>query len=136
MVAIEQNMLYIIIAVIVIVILVLVVFMRRRGSKGSLNVNQYLTREAELKKIQIVEREEGFKTKIPPYLKRPQDELDDIREATSELLHKNAYDNSKVEDKVDRLKSLEKEINLQNQLKIIHKKGLELNRKVKPKKGK
>lgn len=136
MVVIEQNMLYIIIAVIVIVILLLVVFIRRRGSKGSLSVNQYLAREAELKKVQIVEREEGFITKIPPYLKRPQDELKDIREATSELQHKNAYDNSKIEDKVEHLESLEKEINLQNQLKIIHKKGLELNRKVRPKKGK
>lgn len=137
MVAIDQNMLYIIIAVLVIVIILLIVFMRRRGSKeGPKNVNQYLSREAKHKKVQIVEREEGFETKIPLYLRRQQDELNDIREAFFDLEHKNIYHNSKVQDKVECLESREEQINLEKQLKNILKKNLELNSKIKPKKGK
>lgn len=137
MVALDQNMLYIIIAVLVVVIILLIVFMRRRGSKGGpSNVNQYLAREAELKKVQIVERGEGFETKIPLYLRRQQDELNDIREAFSDLEHKNIYHNRGVQDKVERLESREEQLDLKKQLKNIHKKYMELNSKIKPKRGK
>ncbi len=136
MVALDQNTLYIIIAILVVVIILFVVIMRRRGSKeGPSNINQYLAKEAQLKKVQIVESEEGFRTKIPLYMRRPQDDLNDIRETTSELFHKNAYYNSKVEDEVESLEAQDKQVNLQKQVKGIEKKNLELNRRVKPKKG-
>ena len=137
MVVFNQNMLYIIIAVIVVVIILVVVFMRRRGSKGGpSNVNEYLKKEADLKKLEIAERDIGFKIKIPLFMRRPEDELEDIQETTTELQHKNAYYNSKVESRVEHLKSQDKPVNIQKQLKGIEKKNLELNRLVKPKEGK
>ena len=134
MVAIEQNMLYIIIAVLLIVIILIALYIRRRGSKKSPSVNKYLKEEANHKKLEIVERDIGFKLKIPLYMKRPEDELEDIRETTSKLEHRNAYYSSKVESRIERLESQEKKINIQRQLKDIKKKDLKLNRLIEPKK--
>ncbi len=136
MVALNQNMLYIIIAVVVIAVIVLAVFLRRRRSKeGPSNVNKFLADEAYNVKIKIA------KELIEPqsknlHLKIPQDDLNDIRETTSQLEHKNAYFNSKIEDKVELLKTKEKQLNLQKQLKEIDKRKLKLDEIVKPKEGK
>jgi len=137
MVSFDQNTLYIIVGVILIVIIILAVFLRRRGSKKApSNTNKYLTEEAKNKKIKIVEKAEGFSTELPLYKLGPEDKLNSIRETTSELQHKNAYYNSKVEERVERLDHQEKHVNLQKQLKTINKKEHELNRTVKPKKEK
>ncbi len=137
MVSFDQNSLYIIVGIILIVIIILAVFMRRRGSKkGPSNPNQYLADEAKNKKIKIVERAEGFSSEIPLYKLGPEDKMNTIRETTSELQHKNAYYNSKVEERVERLENQEKQVNLQKQLKTIYKKDHELNRTVKHEKKK
>lgn len=128
MVAIEQNMLYVIIAVVVILIILTVVFVRRRGSKnGPSNVNEYLTKEAEHKKLEIAEKDTGFKMRIPLFMRRPEDDLEDIREVTSQLEHRNAYLNSKVEFRLEKLESDKKDINIQRKLKDIEKRDLKLN---------
>ena len=132
MVASEKNKQNIATAVIIVVILFLAIFKRRSQTKKEpSNINKYLVQEADLKKVQIVEREEELKPKIPLYLRRPQDELKDIRETTSNLMHRNAYYNSKVEDRIERLEFQEKQINIKRPLKSIDKKNLELNRRVK-----
>jgi hypothetical protein len=137
MVALDQNMLYIIIAVLVVVIILLALILRRRGSReGPSNVNHYLESEAKSKEVKIVERQEGFQTKVPFYQRRPADDLADIREKTSDLLHQNIYNNQKIEDKAEFLGSLEKQVNLQSQVKHIQKKFTELNSPFKPKKEK
>ncbi len=137
MVALDQNTLYIIIAVLVVVIILVAVFLRRRHSRdGQSNVNQYLASETKLKKVQLVERQEGFQTEIPFYMRRTEDDLKDIREKTSDLLHKNIYHNRKVEDKSEHLGSLDKQVNLKKQVKSIQEKYLELTTPVRPKKGK
>lgn len=137
MVALDQNLLYIILAVLVVVIILLAVFLRRRRSRdGPSNVNQYLAKEARLKKVQIVESQEGFQNKIPLYLRRTDDDLKDIREATSDLQHKTIYQNRKIGDKAEHLGSLDKQINLKRQITSIEKKYLELASPVKPKKEK
>ena len=137
MVSFDQNTLYIIVGIIIIVIIFLAVFMRRRGSKkGPSNINQYLAEEAKNKKVKIVESAEGLETEIPLYKLGPEDKLNNIRETTAELEHKNSYYNTKVEDRLERLETQEKHLNVQKQLKIIGKKEIELNRMAKPKKGK
>ena len=109
--------------------------MRRRGSKkGPSSINQYLAEEAKNKKIKIVENTDGTSTKIPLYKLGPEDRLNSIREATTELEHKNAYYNRKVEDRIERLDADEKRLNLQKQLRNIDKIETQLNSKVKPKK--
>lgn len=135
--ALDQNMLYIIIAVLVVVIILLALILRRRGSRdGPSNINEYLKSEAKSKEVKIVESQEGFQTKVPLYQRRPADDLADIREKTSSLMHQNIYHNRKVEDQVEFLGSLEKQVNLQKQVKDIQKKFLELNSPVKPEKEK
>ena len=58
MVAISQNILYIIIAVIVIIGLIIVFMLRRRrGGNEMISNPKYLAKETEQKKINIVERE-------------------------------------------------------------------------------
>lgn len=137
MVSLDRNTLYIIIGVIIILIILMVVFMKRRGSKkGPSSINQYLAEEAKNKKIKIVENADGRNTKIPHYKLGPEDRLKSIREATSELEHKNAYYNQKVEERIERLDADEKQLNLQKQLKNIDKIENQLNSKVKPKKDK
>lgn len=137
MVALDQNMLYIIIAVLVVVIILLALILRRRGSReGPSNVNHYLESEAKSKEVKIVESQEGFQIKVPFYQRGPADDLADIREKTSDLLHQNIYHNQKIKDKTEFLGSLEKQVNLQSQVNHIRKKFTELNSPVKPKKEK
>ncbi len=137
MVSFDQNTLYIIIGIVIIVIIIIAVLIRRRGSKkGPSNINQYLKEEAKNKKAKIVERAEGMKPQVPLYKLGPEDELSNIRETTMELEHKNAYYNKKVEERIERLDNLEKDLNLTKQLKNINKKEIELNFRAKPKKGK
>lgn len=137
MIALDQNLLYIIIAVLVVVIILIALILRRRRSReGPSNINQYLESEADAKKVKLVERKEGFQTRIPLYLRRPRDDISDIREKTSKLEHQNLYHNQKIEDKTELLESLEKQANHKRQVKGIEKKLLELNSPAKPKKGK
>lgn len=136
MVSFNQNTLYIIVVIILIVIIFLAVFIRRRSSsKGPSNINQYLAEEAKNKKVKIVERAEGMKTEVPLYQLGPQDKLNSIRETSTELQHKNAYYNTKVENRIEHLDNQEKQLNLKKQLENIKNKNLELNSIVKPKKG-
>ncbi len=135
----EQNLLYIIIAVTVVVIIIMAVFIRRRRSnKGSKNLNQFLAQEAELKKMEIVERESRSNYRDENVLlKRPLDKLKDLQKDTTEVLHKIVYFNSKIYEKGNILESAEKHPNLEKQLKNIEKKNQELNKMVnKSKKGK
>ena len=131
MVALDQNMLYIILAVLVILIILVIVFVRRRRSKdGPSNINKLLQNEAELKKKQIAESEAGFKLKTPLYMRRPQDELNDIREVTSQLEHQKIYHNRKVEEKLEKLETTQKNVNLQRQHQKISKKHQELSENI------
>lgn len=136
MVAIDQNLLYIIIAVVVVVIILLAVLLRRRrGSpSGPANVNQYLQSEAELTKAQIIESREGFKAKKPMYMRKPEDDISDIRGITRKLQRKNIYYSPEVLEKLDELEHQENLINLKKQADQIHKKSFELQQLVKPKK--
>lgn len=128
----EQNLLYIIIAVIMVVVIIIAVFIRRRRTgKGPKNVNQFLAHEAELKKMEIVERESqsnyGDENVL---LKGPRDKLKDIQKGTSEVMHKIFYFNSKIFEKGNILESELKHPNLEKQLKNIEKKNQKLNKTV------
>jgi hypothetical protein len=136
MVAIEQNMLYIIIAVIAVIIIILaLIIRRRRSSKGPKNLNKYLTEEADKKKQEIVENKLESKSKNI-LLKTQKDKIKDIQENTEDTQHKVIYLNSKLDSKVSGLQSKDKHIKLEKTLKKIDKKNQELNRIIEPDKGK
>ncbi len=131
MVAIEQNIIYIVIAAVVVVGIIVVLMRRRRTRKGQRNVNKYLAKEAELTKIEIVEKDLGFKRIMGEgvLLKGQQEKLSDIREITSDLMHKLLYFNSNIDEKVNRLEAKRESVNLQKLLMDIDKREKELNKK-------
>jgi type III secretory pathway component EscV len=136
MVAIEQNMLYIIIAVIAVIIIILaLIIRRRRSSKGPKNLKEYLTQEADKKKQEIVENKLESKSKNI-LLKTQKDKIKDIQENTDDTQHKVIYLDSKLNGKMAGLLAKDKHIKLEKTLKKIDKKNQELNRIIEPDKGK
>jgi len=92
MVAIEQNVFYIVIAAIVVVGLIIALMQWRRVREAQTNV-EFLTKQAELKKIELVERDLESKRMMSDIVlpKDQQEKLTHIMENTSDLMHKAGY---------------------------------------------
>ena len=92
MVAIDQNVFYIVIAAIVVVGLIVALMQWRRVREAQTNV-EFLTKQAELKKIELVERDLESKRMMSDIVlpKDQQEKLTNIRENTSNLMHKAGY---------------------------------------------
>jgi hypothetical protein len=137
MVAISQNMLYIIIAVIVIIGLI-VAFMlhRRRGGNDEISNPKYLAKETEYKKIKIVERDlESQYINDIVLSDGQQKKLNNIRENTSDLTHKVVYFNNKINEKLDSLEEDKEYIKLHKLLTNLNKTNQKLGKKISKKKG-
>ncbi len=138
MVAITQNEFYIIIAVIVVVGLIIALMQWRRVREAQTNV-QFLTKQAELKKIELVERDLESKRMMSDIVlpKDQQEKLTKIRETTSDLMHKAGYINNEINERIDRLEAKSEYAKLQKLLMDIEEKEKELEKKTnKPKGGK
>ncbi len=137
MVAIQQNVLYIIIAVIVVVGLIIAFMLRRRrGGKEKVLNAKYFAKETEDKKIKIVERdlESNYTDNINiPYAQ--QKKLSNIRENTSDLTHKVGYFNNKVNEKLYSLEEEKEYMKLQKLLTNLDKTEQNLGKKLSKKKG-
>lgn len=134
----DQNLLYIIIAVVVVIVIIIVAaLLLRRGSKGRPSqLSKYMASEAELAKERVLEREILPITKTPLYLRTSRDDLQDFKEAVSDVQRKNIYDNRRVKSRLKQLTEKEIDEDLKKQLNSINKRNLELNRTIKPKKDK
>ncbi len=138
MVAITQNEFYIIIAVIVVVGLIIALMQWRRVREAQTNV-QFLTKQAELKKIELVERDLESKRMMSDIVlpKDQQEKLTKIRATTSDLMHKAGYINNEINERIDRLEAKSEYAKLQKLLMDIEEKEKELEKKTnKPKGGK
>ena len=138
MVAITQNEFYIIIAVIVVVGLIIALMQWRRVREAQTNV-QFLTKQAELKKIELVERDLESKRMMSDIVlpKDQQEKLTNIRATTSDLMHKAGYINNEINERIDRLEAKSEYAKLQKLLMDIEEKEKELEKKTnKPKGGK
>ena len=137
MVAIEQNVLYIIIAVIIVIGLIIAFMLRRRrGGKEKILNAKYFAKETEEKKIKIVERdlESNYMDNIIlPY--GQQKKLSNIRENTSDLTLKVGYFNNKINQKLYSLEEEKEYVKLQKLLTNVDKTKQKLGKKISKKKG-
>ena len=136
MVAITQNEFYIIIAVIVVVGLIIALMQWRRVREAQTNV-QFLTKQAELKKIELVERDLKSKRMMSDIVlpKDQQEKLTKIRATTSDLMHKAGYINNEINERIDRLEAKSEYAKLQKLLMDIEEKEKELEKKTSKSKG-
>ena len=136
MVAIDQNVIYIVIAAIVVVGLIVALMQWRRVREAQTNV-EFLTKQAEIKKIELVERDLESKRMMNDIVlpKDQQEKLTNIRENTSNLMHKAGYLHGEINERVNRLEAKTEYIKLQKLLMDIEEKEKELENKSKKSKG-
>ena len=127
---IPQNLFYIIIAVIAVVGLIFALIQWRRVRQAQSNVN-FLTKQAELRKIELVERDLESKRMMRDIVlpKDQQENLSMIRNNTSNLIQKAGYLNSEINERVDRLEATSEYIKLQKLLMDIDEKEKEFEKK-------
>jgi 23S rRNA maturation-related 3'-5' exoribonuclease YhaM len=132
MVAIDQNVFYIIIAVIVVFGLIIALMQWRRVREAQTNV-EFLTKQAELKKIELVERDLESKRMMNDIVlpKDQQEKLTNIRETTSNLMQKTGFLHSEINERVNRLEAKTEYAKLQKLLMDIEEKEKELENKSK-----
>ena len=136
MVAITQNEFYIIIAAIVVVGLIIALMQWRRVREAQTNV-EFLTKQAELKKIELVERDLESKRMMSDIVlpKDQQEKLTNIRATTSDLMHKAGYINNEINERINRLEAKTEYAKLQKLLMDIEEKEKELEKKTSKSKG-
>jgi hypothetical protein len=137
MALIDQNVLYIVIAVIAVVGLIVALMQWRRVREAQTNV-EFLTKQAELKKIELVEKDLETKRMMNDIVlpKDQQEKLTSIRENTSKLMNKSGYLHSEINERVNRLEAKTEYIKLQKLLMDIEAKEKDLEKKTKKKGGK
>ena len=136
MVAIDQNVFYIVIAAIVVVGLIVALMQWRRVREAQTNV-EFLTKQAELKKIELVERDLESKRMMSDIVlpKDQQEKLSIIRATTSDLMHKAGYINNEINERINRLEAKTEYAKLQKLLMDIEEKEKELEKKTSKAKG-
>jgi hypothetical protein len=130
-VTIPQNVFYIIIAVIAVVGIIIIMIQWRRVRESQSNI-QFLEKQAELKKIELVERDLESKRMMEnvfPLPKEQQERLSEIRRGTSELMHKSGYLHSEINERVTHLEAKSEYLKLEKLLNEIEKKEKELDKK-------
>ncbi len=127
---IPQNLFYIIIAIIAVVGLIFALIQWRRVRQAQTNVN-FLTKQAELRKIELVERDLESKRRMIDIVlpKDQQEKLSMIRSNSSNLMQKAGYLNSEINERVDRLEATSEYVKLQKLLMDIDEKEKEFEKK-------
>lgn len=127
---IPQNISYIIIAAIAVVGLIFVL-LQWRWVKISQNNVTFLTKQAELRKIELVERDLESKRMMNDIVlpKNQQEKLSQIKENTSDLMQKAGYIHNEINERVNHLETTTEYIKLQKLLTDIEEKEKELEKK-------
>jgi len=91
---------------------------------------KFLTKQAELKKIELVERDLESKRMMHDIVlpKDQQEKLSKIRENTSNLMNKTGYLHSEINERVNRLEATTEYFKLQKLLKDIEEKEMEFEK--------
>ena len=137
-VSISQNVFLLIIAVIALVAVIVIVLQWRRVREAQSNVT-FLEKQAELKKIELVERDLEYTRlmeNVIPLPKDQQERLSQIRGETSKMMQKVGFLHSEINERVTRLETRAEYEKLQKLLDDIEKKEAEMNKKGKVKGGK
>ncbi|NYB27400.1 MAG: hypothetical protein HVN34_08745 [Methanobacteriaceae archaeon] len=130
-VTIPENIFYIIIAVIAVIGIIVVFMQWRRVREAQTNV-EFLEKQAQLRKIELVEKDLESKRmmeNVIPLPKEQQERLSDIRKSTSDLMHQAGFLHSEINERVTRLEARTEYLKLQKLLQDIEKKEQELDKK-------
>ncbi|HPX77137.1 MAG TPA: hypothetical protein PL055_00025 [Methanobacterium sp.] len=120
------------IIVVIAVIGVIVVFMQWRKVREAQSNVEFLEKQAQLRKIELVEKDLESKRmmeNVIPLPKEQQDRLSDIRKSTSDLMHQAGFLHSEINERVTRLEARTEYLKLQKLLQDIEKKEQELDKK-------
>ncbi|NYB51748.1 MAG: hypothetical protein HVN35_04195 [Methanobacteriaceae archaeon] len=134
---IPQDIFLLIIAVIALVAIIFIVMQWRKVREAQSNV-LFLEKQAELKKIELVERDLESKRlmeNVIPLPKDQQERLSQIRGETSKMMQKVGFLHSEINERVTRLETRAEYEKLQKLLEEIEKKEKELEKKGKVKGG-
>lgn len=137
MITIPQNIFLLIIAVIALVAIIVIVMQWRKVREAQSNVI-FLEKQAELKKIELVERDLEAKRlmeNVIPLPKDQQERLSQIRGETSKMMHKVGFLHSEINERVTRLETRAEYEKLQKLLEEIDKKEKQMEKKGKSKGG-
>src|SRR5690606_628848 len=99
-ITIPENIFYIIIAIIAVVGIIVALMQWRRVREAQSNI-QFLERQAELRKIELIEKDLESKRmmeNVIPLPKEQQERLSEIRKNTSDLMHKAGYLHSEINE--------------------------------------
>jgi hypothetical protein len=130
--AISQNIVWIIIVVIVAIVVIIVFSEWRKVREGQNNV-ALVEKQVELKKISLVEKDIETKRmmeNVIPLPKDQQEQLANIRQNTSDIMHKVGYLHSEIGERVARLEAKAEYGKLQKLMTDLEKKESELDKKV------
>jgi len=136
---INQYLGLIIVAVIAAVVII-VVFSEWRKVREAQNNVALVEKQVELKKISLVEKDLETKRlmeNVIPLPKDQQEQLANIRQSTSDIMHKVGYLHSEISERVARLEAKAEYGKLQKLMKDLEKKESELDKKLEnnPKRG-
>lgn len=134
---IPQNIFLLIIAVVAVITIIVIVLQWRKVREAQSNV-EFLQKQTDLKKIELVERDLEAKRlmeNVIPLPKDQQEQLSLIRGETSKLMHKVGFLHSEINERVTRLEVRTEYEKLQKLLEEIEKKEKELEKKSKRKGG-
>jgi hypothetical protein len=132
-VTIPQNLFYIIIALIVVVGVIVALMQWRRVRESQSNIN-FLEKQAELRKIELVEKDlesKRLSENVFPLPKEQQERLSEIRKTTTELMHQSGYLHSEINERVTHLEARTEFLKLQKLLQDIEGKEKELDKRTK-----
>ncbi|MBI4814517.1 hypothetical protein [Methanobacterium sp.] len=130
-ISIPQNIFLLIIAVIALIAVIVIVMQWRKVREAQSNVI-FLEKQAEIKKIELVERDLESKRlmeNVIPLPKDQQERLSNIRGETSKMMQKVGFLHSEINERVTRLETRAEYEKLQKLLDDIEKKEEELNKK-------
>jgi hypothetical protein len=130
-ITIPENIFYIIIVVIAVVGLIVALMQWRRVRESQSNV-QFLERQADLRKIELVEKDLESKRMMENVIPLPQEQqerLSKIRKNTSELMNQAGYLHGEINERVTRLEARTEYLKLKKLLQDIEKKEQELDKK-------
>jgi hypothetical protein len=130
-ITIPNNVLYIIIAVIALIAIIFILMQWRRVRESQSQV-EYLEKQAEVKKIEMVEKDLEQKRLVENLIGLPesqQEQLAQIRNDTGKMLRKVGFLQTELNERITRLETRNEYMQLQKLLEEIEKKEKEIEKK-------
>ena len=128
---IPDNVFYIIIAVIALIAIIFILMQWRRVRESQSQV-EYLEKQAEVKKIEMVEKDLEQKRLVENLIGLPesqQEQLAQIRNDTGKMLRKVGFLQTELNERITRLETRNEYMQLQKLLEEIEKKEKEIEKK-------